>query len=456
MKEPGWVALDRAHVWHPYTQMLTAPPPTPLAGAQGVYLHTTGGRKILDAISSWWVNIHGHNHPRLNQALAAQGARLSQAIFAGFTHEPAALLAAELSRRAPAGLDRVFYSDDGSTAVEVALKMAWQYWKNRGETNRTLFVALEQGYHGDTFGAMAASGTSAFNAKFRELLFEVRFAHAHYEDGSPVGTLVPECRVDADLSPTPGASPGSKCTASIEQILRDEGDRVAAVIIEPMVQGAGGMRIWPAAYLRHVREVTAKLGIPLIADEVMTGFGRTGKMFACEHALVSPDIMCLSKALTGGYLPLGATLCTERIYQAFLSEDRDKTLFHGHSFTGNALSCAVALESLRLFDEEKRLARVAELQQVFNERLDDLRGTNGVREARGIGGIAAIELDAGGGYLSELGPKLYREFLARDILLRPLGNVIYVMPPYIITNDEVHRVFDGIEEVLNLTAIASP
>lgn len=433
---PDWMEADRLHVWHPYTQMLSAPPPIPVVHGDGVYLNTSDGRRILDGISSWWVNIHGHNHPRLNRALAEQAAKISQVIFAGFAHEPAARLAEQLVARAPGKLPRVFFSDDGSTAVEVALKMAYQYWRNRGQDQRSLFVAFEHAYHGDTFGTMAVGGVGVFHESFRELLFEVRRAQ------SACCGLNPEARTRAGCNVDGGES--------LDTLLEREGERVAAVIIEPMLQGAGGMMIWPSSFLRHIREVTAKHGIPLIADEVLTGFGRTGKLFACEHGPVEPDILCVSKALTGGYLPLSATLATEAIYDSFLSEDRGRTFFHGHSYTANALACAVALESLALIDEEQSVDRVQRLERLFRERLDQVARLPGVLATRGIGGVAVMELDpeGDGGYLDRLGSRLYDEFLARGILLRPLGNVLYFMPPYAIKDEEAHHVFDVIEQVL--------
>ncbi|MEM1177520.1 MAG: adenosylmethionine--8-amino-7-oxononanoate transaminase [Acidobacteriota bacterium] len=423
---PDWLELSRRHVWHPYTQMRTAPPPIPVARASGVYLETPDGRRILDGISSWWVNVHGHAHPRLNRALAEQAERVEQVIFAGFTHEPASRLAAELVARTPGSLPRVFFSDDGSTAVEVAMKMAYQAWLHRGEERR-LFVALDDAYHGDTFGAMAAGGVAAFHRAFSPLFFDVRRAatpaSARREDHSP----------------------------DLEHILEREGGQVAAVIVEPVLQGAAGMLVQPPSFLERVRELTRRHGIPLIADEIFTGFGRTGPMFACEHAGVEPDVLCLSKALTGGYLPLSVTLASEEIYGAFLSEDRSKTFFHGHSYTGNALACAVGLESLRLFDEEDRLGRVAELESLFTERMARIAEMPRVTSPRVLGPMAAIDIDpeGGGGYLDDLGPRLYNAFLERDILLRPLGNVLYFLPPYVITDGEAHRVFDAIEEVIS-------
>jgi len=423
----SWLELDRRHVWRPYTQMATAPPPLPVVRGEGAYLVTADGRRLLDGISSWWVNIHGHAHPRINRALAEQAARLEHVIYAGCAHEAGARLAAELAERAPAGLGRVFYSDDGSTAVEVAMKMAYQAWRHRGEPRRNLFVALDDAYHGDTFGTMAAGGVAVFHDTFRDLLFEVRHV------STPVSARREEHGDD------------------LEAVLEREGDRVAAVIVEPMLQGAGGMIVLPADFLARVRELTARHGIPLIADEVFTGFGRTGKFFAVEHAGVVPDLMCLSKALTGGYLPLSATLASEEIYEAFLSRDRGRTFFHGHSFTGNPLACAVARESLALFEEENRLARVGELERLFAERLEPLSHLPAVAEVRGIGGMAAVGLAprGEGGYLDELGPKLYDAFLDRGFLLRPLGNVIYFLPPYVVTDEECHRVFDAIGEVVS-------
>ena len=423
----GKEARDGQSIWYPYTQMQSAPQPVPVERAEGVYLYTSDGQRILDAISSWWVNIHGHNHPRLNRALKDQADRFAQVIFAGFTHEPAVRLADQLVQRTPSNLTHVFFSDDGSTSVEVALKMAYQSWKNRGESGRDLFVAFEHAYHGDTFGAMAVGGVDVFHSAYSDLFFEVRRASSPSRQA---------------------ANPGAE---DLERILEKEGDRVAAVIMEPMVQAAGGMIIWPREFLCRVRELTAHYGIPLIADEVFTGFGRTGKMFACEHGPIEPDIMCLSKAITGGYLPLAATLTSEEIYQAFLSEDRAKTLFHGHSYTGNALACAVALESLALLDESG-LDRVRSLEKLFRERLARLESLPVVDEVRGIGGLAVAELQAEQptGYLDARGPRMAQAFLQRGVLLRPLGNVLYFLPPYVITDEEAHGVFDVIEEVLSL------
>src|SRR5579864_835776 len=411
-RPPTLVERDRACVWHPYTQMLTAPAPLPVVRGEGVYLYTEDGRRILDGISSWWVNIHGHSHPKLNEALAAQARELDHIMFAGCTHRPAVELAERLLKLLPAGLKRVFYSDNGSTAVEAALKLADQYWRNRGEDRRE-FVTLEHGYHGDTVGAMSVSADSVFTRPFAPLLFPVE----------RVSTL-----------------------AGMEAELRKD---VAGVLIEPMLQGAGGMIVWPKEFLASARELCDRYGTLLIADEVLTGFGRTGQMFACEHASISPDIVCLSKALTGGYLALGATVVTDRIYEAFLSEDRERTFFHGHSYTANPLACAVALASLDLFKEESTLERVANLERWLRAGLEPLRGRPGVGDVRVIGGVGVVELTSDRpGYLDDVGPRLSAAFLERGLLLRPLGNVVYFMPPYAITKEEAEWAIEQMASVL--------
>lgn len=392
---------DAKVLWHPYTQMQTAPPPLEIVRGEGAWLYTADGRRILDGVSSWWVNIHGHSHPKLNEALAAQARELEHVIFAGCTHRPAVELAERLLTVLPKGLARVFYSDNGSTAVEAAIKMSLQYWRNRGSA-RTRFLSLEGAYHGDTVGAMSASARSVFNSSFEPLMFQVE----QFRD-----------------------------LAELEAKL--QGD-TAAVLIEPMLQGAGGMRMWPAEFVRGVRELCDRRGTLLIADEVLTGFGRTGKMFACEHAGITPDIICLSKGLTAGYMPLGATVTTQAIYDAFLSDDRSKTFFHGHSYTANPLACAVAIASLKLFDEEPVLENVARLERQMRACLN----------GRVIGGVGVVELQ-GDGYLDSTGPRLAAEFLKRGLLLRPLGNVVYFMPPYCITESETEWALTQIHEVIN-------
>ncbi len=430
------VERDRACLWHPYTQMQTAPAPLPVVRAEGVYLYTEDGRRILDGISSWWVNIHGHSHPKLNEALAAQARQLEHVLFANCTHRPAVELAERLLELLPAGLTRIFYSDNGSTAVEVAIKMALQYWRNAAQPQRRAFIALHHGYHGDTVGAMSVSEDSIFTLAFEPLLFRVARAHSPYCYRCPVGLSRATCRID--------------CLADLESRLRGGGDSVAGVLVEPMLQAAGGMIVWPAEFLAGARRLCDRYGTLLIADEVLTGFGRTGRMFACEHASVKPDIVCLSKAITAGYLPLGATAATEQIYEAFLSDDREKTFFHGHSYTANPLACAVGLASLELFGENRTLERVQALEVQLRRGLEPLERLPTVGDVRVIGGVGILELDTEwGGYLDQAGPKLAAAFLNRGILLRPLGNVLYFMPPYVITHAEVDWVLSEIGEVLS-------
>ena len=448
------VARDRACVWHPYTQMLTRPDPIPIVRGAGAYLYTEDGRRLLDGTSSWWVNIHGHSHPKLNDALAAQARELEHVVFANCTHRPAIELAERLLAVAPPGLTRVFYSDNGSTAVEVAMKLALQYWGNRGETSRRSFITLHHGYHGDTVGAMSASEDSIFTRPFAPMLFEVLRAHAPYCYRCPVGLERASCHLECLGA---GSAPGT-----LEALLLERGDGIAAVLVEPMLQGAGGMIVWPAEFLGGVRTLCDRFGTLMIADEVLTGFGRTGRMFACEHASVRPDIMCLSKALTAGYMPLGATLATEAIYDAFLSEDRTRTFFHGHSFTANPLSCAVALASLNLFRDEATLAQVALLEGWLRDGLEPLRALPFVGDVRVIGGVGIVELVAdkatksSGGYLDQAGPRLTAAFLERGLLLRPLGSVLYFMPPYVITEAEASWALDQITAVLRDLSLSAP
>jgi adenosylmethionine---8-amino-7-oxononanoate aminotransferase len=415
-----WPALDRAHGWHPYTQHGLGPTPVPVVRAEGGYLYREDGRRILDAISSWWVTLHGHAHPVVADAIARQARTLEQVIFAGFTHEPAARLAAELVPHLPDGLTRVFFSDDGSTAVEVAVKIALQYWRNRGRP-RPLIAALENAYHGDTFGAMSASGRGLFTAAFEPQLFEVARLPDPVE-GDVVGAL----------------------TALIDR----RGDELAAVIVEPLLQGAGGMRMWPAEALRAIRSLTREQGVLLIADEVLTGFGRTGPLFASGGAGVSPDLMCLSKGLTAGFLPLGATAATESIFEAFVSDDRRRTFFHGHSFTANPLACAAARASLGLLDERCAERRAA-IGMAHRRGVDRLAAHRAVSSPRVLGTIAAFDLTGPGGYLDPIGRELAAFALEAGVLIRPLGNVAYLLPPFCVTPSELDGVYDLIVRFLS-------
>jgi adenosylmethionine-8-amino-7-oxononanoate aminotransferase len=440
------IERDRAVLWHPYTQMKTRRDPLAIVRGEGVYLFTEDGRRILDGVSSWWVNIHGHSHPRLNQALADQAERLEHVIFAGATHAPAVDLAERLIGALPAGLTKVFYSDNGSTAVEVAIKLAVQYWRNRTDgrlPSRHRIVALHRAYHGDTAGAMSVSEDSVFTRPFTSLMFPVDRVHPPYCYRCPLGLERERCHID--------------CLGDLEQMLESRGQEIAAVLVEPMLQGAGGMIMWPAEFLAGVRRLCDRHGVLMIADEVLTGFGRTGRMFACEHGAVAPDIICLSKALTAGYMPLAATAVTDTVYEAFLSDDHSKTFFHGHSFTANPLACAVAVASFDLFRENNLLARIERLEAQLRAGLTPLARLPIVGEVRVLGGVAAVELVAdkatrsAEGYLDQLGPRLSSAFLARGLLLRPLGNVLYFMPPYVITDAEVDWTMTQMAEVLERT-----
>lgn len=415
-----WQALDERFVWHPYTQHGLFPRATPIARGEGAYLVDADGHRLLDAVSSWWVNLHGHAHPDIANAVAEQARTLEQVIFAGFTHEPAARLAAGLVDVLPDGLERVFYSDDGSTAVEVAIKIALQSWRNRGQ-HRPLIAALDNAYHGDTFGAMAASAPSLFTAAFGEHLFQV----ARLPDP-----------VDGD---TLGA---------LDELIQRRGGELAGVIVEPLLLAAGGMRMYGEDVLRGIRERTRAAGIPLIADEVATGFGRTGPLFACQRAGVAPDLVCLSKGVTGGFMPLGVTVATAELFETFRSSDRGLTFFHGHSFTGNPLACAAGLASLRLLLDPECIRRRAAIEAAHEDGLARIASHPLVRRPRVLGTVAAFDLEAGEGYLAPVGPELAA--FARDagVLLRPLGNVVYLLPPYCVTPEEIGNVYGVVERFL--------
>jgi len=427
------------HLWHPFTQEGVDPPPLFIRGGKGVFLETQDGRQILDAISSWWVNLHGHSHPAIAEAIAKQAGRLEHVLFAGFSHEPAEELAARLGNIVPAPLHHVFFSDDGSTAVEVALKLALQYWKNCGRPRKRRIVALNHAYHGDTVGAMSVSDDSPFTAAFESLRIPVLRTHSAYCAHCPVGLTRATCHIE--------------CLNKLERLLSEQGDEIAAVIVEPLLQGAGGMIVHPEEFLSGVRRLTAAHDVLLIADEVLTGFGRTGRMFACERAAVVPDLMCVAKGLTGGFLPLAATFATDRIHDAFTGGERARAFFHGHSYTANPIACAAANASLRIFESEPVFERIAAIDKVHAARLPAFAAYPGVADVRHIGTIAAIELKVpDAGYLSSLRPRLYEFYLGRGVLLRPLGNVVYILPPYVISPEQLNFVYDVIQESLALVS----
>lgn len=422
-------------IWHPFTNSLLDPAPIRISHAEGAHLFTSDGRQIIDGISSWWVNLHGHANPRIAEAVAAQARKLEHVILAGFTHDAAEELAARLREWLAPELTQMFFSDDGSTAVEVALKLAVQHFQNLGRPGKREIVALEHGYHGDTAGAMSVSDESPFTQPFQSMRYPVHRAHSAYCHRCPVGLRRETCHIE--------------CVQQLAQLLSERGELIAAVIVEPLLQGAGGMIMHPVEFLQKMRALCSQHDVLLIADEVLTGFGRTGKMFACDLASVVPDLMCLSKGITGGFMAMGVTLCTDRVASAFHSDNRLHTFYHGHSYTGNALACAAANANLQIFEDEPVFHRISTIVHIHAERLAHLRGFHQVGETRQIGTVAAIELCADdAGYLSSMRPKLYNFFLQRGVLLRPLGNVVYVLPPYVISPDDLHRVHDVIVEAI--------
>ncbi len=422
--------MTTSPVWHPFTQHATAPAPQMISRTHGAFLETADGRSILDAISSWWVITHGHRHPRIMDAICKQAETLDQLIFAGFTHEPAEAVARSLvTLTAPLASDagaeplrHVFYSDSGSTSVEVALKMAVGYWHNIGKP-RGRIIALEHAYHGDTIGTMSAGARGIFNAPYGPLLFDV--ARIPY--------------------PAPGQE--RETFDALDTLLRRE--PAAAVIVEPLVLGAGGMLVYTPESLREICRIARRHGALLIADEVMTGFGRTGTMFACEQAGISPDILCLAKGLTGGAIPLAATLATERIFQAHYSQDRTKTFFHSSSFTANPIACAAARANLAIWADEPVRERIQSLSAWQAEHTAQLRQHHRIAAARTCGTIAAFDLNVSdAGYLANVGPRIYEHALSKGVLFRPLGNTLYVMPPYCTTPGDLAHIYSVIDTTL--------
>ncbi len=403
-------ALDHRYVWHPFTQQQgwAEEAPQMIVRGDGVHLFDAEGRRYIDGNASLWCNVHGHNHPALNAALHEQVDRISHSTMLGLSHPGAVELAARLVEIAPGELSRVFYSDAGATAAEIALKIAFQYQQQRGESGRTSFVKLRDAYHGDTIGSVSVGGIDAFHAAYGPLLFE-----------------------------THAAEPGD--AADLERVLAAHAGEVAAVIVEPLVQGAAGMIVHPRGYLRAVRELCDEHGLLLICDEVATGFGRTGTMFACEQEGVAPDLMCVAKGISGGYLPLAATLATEEIYEGFLgAPSESRTFFHGHTYTGNPLACAVALASLDVFEEERTLERMGPKVELLGELLAAVEAMPEVAEVRWRGFMVGIDLGEHDPDL-RLGHRVTQEARERGAIVRPLGNTIVLVPPLAIEADELRE-----------------
>jgi adenosylmethionine-8-amino-7-oxononanoate aminotransferase len=421
------VAADRAHLWHPFTQQRGWADEEPLIvdSAEGTDLIDIHGRRYIDGVSSLWCNVHGHRHPRIDAAVREQLDSVAHSTMLGLTHRPGVELAGRLAELAPPGLTRVFYSDSGSTATEIALKMAFQYWGQRGE-ERPQFVALRMAYHGDTIGSVSVGGIDLFHSLYRPLLFD-----------------------------TLKAEPGD--LSEMDRLLAGHTGEVAAVIMEPLVQGAAGMLVHPSGYLRGVRELCDRHGVLLILDEVATGFGRTGRMFACEHEDVAPDLMCLAKGITGGYLPLAATLATERIYDGFLGEFEEfRTFFHGHTYTGNPLACAAALATLDVFDAERTLEALGPKIALLRDLLRPVAGLPAVREVRQCGFMVGIEL-SDFPLSARMGHRVALEARARGAIVRPLGDVVVLMPPLSISVGNLRRLVtitgDAIEAATSSVAL---
>lgn len=413
---------DKEVNWHPYTQMKTAQEAIPIVRGKEAYLFDDEGKAYLDVVSSWWVTLHGHAHPYIAQRVSEQLHTLEQVIFAGFTHEPAIRLSENLLGLLPANQKKVFYSDNGSTAVEVALKMCIQYWHNH-KKEKTKILAFKDAYHGDTFGAMSVSGRSAWTKPFGEMLFDVVF-------------------ID---------TPTSKNLSELKAFIKSISQEVACFIYEPLVQGAAGMLMHKAEDLSELMKFCRTEGILMVQDEVFTGFGRTGKLFAADYLSENPDIMCFSKGLTGGTMPMGITTASYPVFKAFLSDDRYKTLFHGHSFTANPLACTAALASMELLLKKETLNKIGFISEKHLNFSKTLQQHAKVDKVRQTGTILAWEIknEEQTSYFNETGKVLYRKFLKRGIIMRPLGNVLYLVPPYCIMPEELDYVYGAILEELD-------
>ncbi len=416
--------LDREYLWHPYTSFTKPSDVFPVRGAQGVYIELSDGRKLIDGISSWWSVLHGYNHPEINKAITDQVNQFSHVMFAGLTHEPAATLAKKLVEITPDGLNKVFFSDSGSVAVEVALKMAIQYWYSQGQAQRTLFVALKNGYHGDTFGAMGVCDPhSGMHHLFHQSISRHLFAEA------------PSCTFDEKWD--------ERCFTGISTLIQRNRQKIAAVVLEPIVQGAGGMRFYSPTYLQRVREICDEMEVLLIADEIATGFGRTGKLFACEHAGISPDILCVGKALTGGYITLAATLCNDKVSNGICRGSKG-IFMHGPTYMANPLACAAANASIDLLLKNNWQQNVAAIEQQLKTELEPCRALAAVADVRVLGAIGVVELKENVDLAS-----LQPQFIEQGIWLRPFGKLVYVMPPFIISKQELQKLTIGIFNVIS-------
>lgn len=420
---------DKRYCWHPMTQHQTEPDPPVIVSASGASLYDKEGNEILDMISSWWTCVHGHSNPKLNQALAEQAQKVEHVMFAGFSHPPAINLSEKIAQVLPGDLNRVFYSDNGSTAVEIALKIAYQYWHNKGDSHRTKFIAFEKAYHGETVGAMSVGQGCGFFNDFEGLLFDVETI-----------PYVPTWEGDNDIE-----DKEKEALEKIQKIIEKNQDQAAALIVEPLMQGAGGIRFSRPEFIKAVTNMAKENGLLVIYDEIAVGFGRTGSLFACEKIGVVPDLICLSKGLTSGYLPMSVTVATDHVYDAFLSDDPDRAFLHSHSFTANPLACAVALRSLELFFEDNILDKIQHIENRHKEFLDSLKSQYEIFMPRVMGSIMAFNvMNEDGEYKNDQGERLRECFFKNGLNIRPLGNAVYLMPPFCITDKQLTRAYDGI------------
>ncbi|MGC4020978.1 MAG: adenosylmethionine--8-amino-7-oxononanoate transaminase [Cyclobacteriaceae bacterium] len=418
-------AIDKKNIWHPFTPLINDSEPLFVESAKGVYLNLGNGKKIIDAVSSWWVNIHGHSNELISEAIAAQAKKLEHVIFAGFTHEPAIKLSENLLHILPKNQAKIFFSDNGSTAVEVALKMAIQYWYNQGIKTKTKIIAFDGAYHGDTFGSMSVGERGAFTNAFAPYLFDVEFIEFPTKENH------------------------EKIINDFKKILSTK--NAGIFIYEPLVQGAAGMRIYSPKILNELILLAQQNDVICIADEVFTGFGRTGKLFASEYLSHQPDIVAVSKGITGGFMPLGVTSASEKIVLAFKSSEASKTFFHGHSYTANPLACAAANASFEILTSKECAANISRISEHHKKFISRIESHPQIKNAKSLGTILSLELTTseGSSYFSEIRKRIYPFFLERNILLRPLGNVIYVLPPYVIKNDELELIYSAIKEFLD-------
>ncbi len=416
-------------------------PPILIERAAGIKLYDARGKFYYDTISSWWCNVHGHNRLEIKKAVKKQLDSLEHVLFAGFTHQPAIRLAEELVAAAPRGLSKVFFSDNGSTSVEVALKLSFQYWQNINQPRKRKFVSLDYGYHGDTVGTMSVSGVGLFNRVFQPLFFPAYKVPSPYCYRCPMGKKRENCGID--------------CIRPLEELLKEKAENIAGIILEPMILAAGGMIVYPREYLRKAANLAKKFKAHLIVDEVATGFGRTGKMFASEYAAVNPDFLCLSKGITAGYLPLGATMTTEKVFRAFYAgHQENKTFYHGHTYTANPLACAAGVASMEIFKREKPLEKIRGTIELFHQGLEKFRRLPAVGDVRYLGLIGAMELvqdkASKKGFPAEqrIGLEIYKMGLEKNIILRPLGNIVYLFLPLCVTKGQVRDILERAYSIL--------